>query len=277
MDQHWPVRLFNKSVLKQRKFREISALLGETHSRHCLDIGSDNGVISYLLRQQGGFWKSADLAEKAVVSIRSLVHEDVFQIDGCQTPFEENEFDCVVIVDFLEHIHTDRAFVDELFRIIKPDGELIVNVPHWKNSLLRKFRLAIGQTDEKHGHVRPGYTKASLTALLMDKFTIESSKTYSKFFSEAIDTLITFLLGIVKRGKGTSQKGVLVTGEDLSQYKKVFRIYSVIYPVIWFFAKLDRILFWCSGYMMIVKVKSVKNSDDNCQTAARQQAISTSL
>jgi SAM-dependent methyltransferase len=257
MDQYWPVRLFNKSVLKQRKFREISGQLGETQSFHCLDIGSDNGVISYLLRQRGGTWKSADLEAEAIDSIRSLVQQDVFQIDGRQTPFDDNEFDRVVIVDFLEHIHTDREFVEELFRILKPGGELIINVPYTKQSVLRKLRLAIGQTDEKHGHVRPGYTTDEIHTLLGRRFSIITTCTYSKFFSECIDTLITGVFDVLKGG-ATSRKGRLVTGQDLQQYQKMFRMYSFIYPVVWLIATLDKLLFWCSGYMLLVRAKTCK-------------------
>ena len=63
----------------------------------CLDLGADNGVISYLLRERGGSWKSADLDEQAVCSIRQLVKEDVFEINDISTPFNDNEFDKVVI------------------------------------------------------------------------------------------------------------------------------------------------------------------------------------
>jgi SAM-dependent methyltransferase len=257
---NWPILLFSKSVLKQRKFQEITALLGDTGNRHCLDIGSDNGVISYLLRERGGTWKSADLDPQAVVSIRDLVQDHVDQIDGTSTPFADNEFDCVVIVDFLEHIHTDRTFVEELFRILKPGGELIINVPHIKNSWLRKFRLAIGQTDEKHGHVRPGYTPESLKTLLGDRFELRVHKTYSKFFSEFIDTMMVLGLSFLKKGDKHSQKGMLVTQQDMSRYQKMFRLYSLIYPVFWIFAKLDTLLVWRSGYMLIAKAETTKQS-----------------
>ena len=253
--QDWPILLFNKSVLKQRKFKEITSLLGETDHLNCLDVGSDNGVISLLLRRRGGVWKSADLDATAVDSIRELVPNNVFQINGCVTSFSTNEFDRVIIVDFLEHIPTDREFVNELFRIMKPGGELIINVPHHKNSLLRRFRLAIGQTDEKHGHVRPGYTVGGLTELLNDRFSIVSYKTYSKFFSECIDTLITFGFDLLKRGQLPSQKGVLVTGEDLDGYRKSFKAYSLMYPVVWMFSQLDLILFFMSGYRIITKAR----------------------
>ena len=253
--QNWPVRLYRRSALKQRKFKEITGLLGKTDQLRCLDIGADNGVISYLLREGAGSWVSADLEEAAVQSIRELVKDNVFHINGVRTTFEDNEFDRVVIVDFLEHIPTDQQFIDELFRIIKPGGELIVNVPHVKNSLLRKFRLAIGQTDEKHGHLRHGYSLDTLKALLDGRFTTLSHKTYSKFFSEAVDTLITFAFGLLKKEKAPSIKGLIVVEEDLRQYRKLFRAYSMVYPLVRFFVQLDELLFWCSGYMLIVKAR----------------------
>jgi SAM-dependent methyltransferase len=258
-EQSWPVLLFNKSVLKQRKFKEITEALGATDQLHCLDIGSDNGVISYFLRRRGGAWKSADLDGNSIRSIRELVQCEVYPIDGRRTPFRDNEFDRVVIVDFLEHIKSDREFIEELFRVIKPGGALIINVPHIKNSLLRKLRIAIGQTDEKHGHVRPGYTVADLAELLSGRFTIVSDRTYSKFFSECIDTLITFVFGLLKEKGSTSQKCLLVTGSDLRQYQWMFKAYSLIYPVVWFFGKLDLLLFWCTGYMLIVKTTISKS------------------
>lgn len=252
-DQNWPVLLFNKSVLKQRKFKEITALLGPTEGLHCLDVGGDNGVVSHLLRLGGGQWKSADLDERAVQAIRELVRDAVFQIDGQKTDFQDDEFDRVIIVDCLEHIRTDGEFAKELFRILKPGGELIVNVPYVKSSLLRKFRHAIGETDEKHGHVRPGYTLDGLRELLRGRFTIVSWSTYSKFFSESIDTLVNFAYGRLKKGQGSSSKGLIVTGKDLIRNRKVFRFYSLTYPLLWAIAKLDGLLFWTSGYMLIAK------------------------
>lgn len=254
MQNNWPIRLFNKSVLKQRKYQEITALLGRTDGLRCLDIGSDNGVISYLLRQGGGSWASADLEDKTVRSIRELVQTDVYQINGERTPFADDEFDRVVIVDFLEHIPNDGEFVQELFRILKPGGTLIVNVPHIKNSLLRRFRFAIGQTDEKHGHLRPGYTQDSLRRLFGSQFTIETAHTYSRFFSEWIDTMIVWSVGLVK-GKDESKKGLVVTGDDLKANEKMFKLYALIYPVVWFISKLDRLIPFTSGYMLIVKAK----------------------
>ncbi len=254
MQQHWPIRLFNKSVLKQRKYSEIVALLGPTAQLRCLDIGSDNGVISYLLRQRGGCWQSVDLDAQSVLSIRELVHNAVYRIDGQGMPFRDNQFDRVVIVDFLEHIPDDQAWIDELFRIMQPGGKVIINVPHIKNSLLRRFRLALGQTDEKHGHLRPGYTIETLETLLGTRFTLETYTTYSRFFSEWIDTMIVHAVYMLKKHRpGDAQKGAIVTGQDLNAYPSMFKLYSLIYPIVWMFARLDDLIFFRSGYMLIAR------------------------
>jgi SAM-dependent methyltransferase len=252
VEPNWALELFNKSVLKQRKFAEISALVGTTVDLRCLDIGSDNGVISYLFRRQGGSWASVDLNEQTVQSIRALVETDVHQIDGRTLPFADGTFDLAVIVDFLEHIPDDGGFVRELRRVIKPGGVLVANVPHEKHTLLRRLRFLIGQTDEKHGHLRPGYTVESIRALFGDCFTVNHAHTYSKFFSEFIDMVIVFAVTTLKGG-GHTQKGLIVTGDDLQSNRKMFRLYSLIYPIVRVFSMLDSLLPFRSGYMLVVK------------------------
>ena len=68
-ETEWALALFRKSVLKQAKLRRILELLHDPTGKRNLDIGADNGVISYLLRQRGGRWSSADLDARAVASI----------------------------------------------------------------------------------------------------------------------------------------------------------------------------------------------------------------
>lgn len=60
------LKLYDKSILKKAKFAAIEQFLPDLNNKTCLDIGADNGVISYLLRQKGGDWYSADLDEHVV-------------------------------------------------------------------------------------------------------------------------------------------------------------------------------------------------------------------
>jgi SAM-dependent methyltransferase len=249
----WALALFRRSVLKQRKLAEIEALLGPTSGLRCLDLGSDNGVISLLLRRRGGDWASADLTDESVASIRELVGTDVHRVDGGALPFREAEFDRVIVVDMLEHVADDRAFVDELARVTRPGGRLVVNTPHPKRTLLRRFREALGQTDEKHGHLRPGYTVEELERLICRRFKLERHETYSRFFSELVDTAVNW--GVERLGKKGSAKGMVVTGSDVRKHKRLFQAYSVVYPLVWTVSRLDALLPWTSGYMLIASAR----------------------
>ncbi len=257
MSATWAELLFARSVLKQQKLREITALLGDTADEDCLDLGSDNGVVSLLLRRRGGRWASADLDPAAVAAIGGLVGDEVYQLEGPRLPFPDDRFDTVVVVDLLEHVEDDRLLVDELRRITRPGGRLVVNVPHARDTALRRLRLAIGQTDEKHGHVRPGYTAESLARLLEGRYVLLRHHTYSRVLCEAVDTAVTAGVGLLTRGR-PSRKGTVVTGADLDRHARLFRLYSLVYPVFWSAAQLDRALPFAQGYMLIAEARSTK-------------------
>jgi SAM-dependent methyltransferase len=246
-DRDWALRLFDKSVLKQRKLAELVASLGSTEGLRCLDLGSDNGVVSLLLRRRGGSWASGDLTEEAVGSIRDLVETDVHLVAERRLPFPDRSFDRVAVVDMMEHVVDEQAFARELARVTRAGGRLVVNTPHRKSTLLRRFRHAIGQTDEKHGHLRPGYTPERLHELL-PQFAPEGHRTYSRFFSELVDTAINW--GVERLGKKGSAKGMVVTGADVRRHEKMFRAYSAVYPFVWAVSRLDALV-PASGYMLI--------------------------
>ena len=250
--REWAVALFRRSVLKQRKLAEVAGMLGPTAGLRCLDLGSDNGVVSLLLREQGGDWASGDLTEEAVCSIRSLVGGDVHLVRGNRLPFPDASFDRVAVVDMLEHVPDEAAFASELARVTRPGGVLVVNTPHLKPTLLRRVRHALGQTDEKHGHLRPGYTPGRLRELLAPAFALERHSTYSRFFSEAVDTALNW--GMERLGKKSSAKGIVVTGGDLARHRKTFRIYSAIYPVVRALTRFDALV-PASGYMLIATLR----------------------
>jgi len=249
----WALSLFRRSVLKQRKLAELQGMLGATAGLRCLDLGSDNGVVSLLLRRGGGDWASADLTDEAVSSIRDLVGSDVHLVQGDHLPFPEASFDRVAVVDMLEHVPDDRAFTAELARILRPGGTLVVNTPHLKHTALRRLRDRLGLTDEAHGHLRPGYTGAEVRTLLEAEgaFRFESHHTYSRFFSELVDTALNAVLA--RLGKKGSSKGMVVTGADVKRHRRLFLAYSAIYPLVWAVSRLDALLPWASGYMLIAR------------------------
>lgn len=50
--------------------------------------------------------------------------------DICDLPFQENEFDLIICNHVLEHIPDDTKAMQELYRILKPGGMAILQVPY---------------------------------------------------------------------------------------------------------------------------------------------------
>ena len=267
--------LFRKSVLKQAKFRQISSLLEDPRDRSNLDLGGDNGVLSFLLRQKGGTWSSGDLDEKTVGSIRSLVGDRVYRLDGSTLPFPDDSLDQIVVIDYLEHVREDKEAIREFTRVLRAGGVLIVNVPRPKpGSLLTRIRHGLGLTDAWHGHVRPGYTEDELKALLAPDFELDTVRTYSRSFSEAIDTGLN---GAFERLRGkreaSSRKGTVITGYEMLSHRKAFRLMSLLHPLLWAVSKLDWLLFGQTGYKLIARARLKGKHQDTSRKNHRLQQV----
>jgi len=77
--------------------------------------------------------------------------------------FEEGTFDTIISFQVIEHIKNDQLFVEEIHRLLKPNGKAIITTPNNLFSLTRN-----------PWHVRE-YTKQTLCQLLTKKFdTIEA-------------------------------------------------------------------------------------------------------
>ena len=73
-------------------------------------------------------------------------------------PFKDESFDCVVSFQVIEHIKRDKVLVDEIFRVLKPGGLLILSTPNKSMSLTRN-----------PFHVRE-YTPEEFSRLLSSRF-----------------------------------------------------------------------------------------------------------
>jgi SAM-dependent methyltransferase len=71
-------------------------------------------------------------------------------------PFPNEKFDLVIHCEVLEHIHNDRKVVSELYRVLRPNGRLVLSVP-----------VPPAPIDDSE-HVREGYTLKEIFQLLQE-------------------------------------------------------------------------------------------------------------
>jgi SAM-dependent methyltransferase len=202
-----------------------------------------------------------DADEENIRITKELIKEHVEYTNGKSLDFNDAHFDCIIAIDFLEHIHTDQEFIHEIFRVLKDDGTLYITVPHTGKGLpLNAVRRWLGFKPEDYGHVREGYSLQELQEKL-DKggFQLQASTTFSRFFSEGIELGINFgyfFLLSRKKHRGGIKGGISPeSGDDVARHAKSLKLYSLIYPVVKTISFLDKLIPFTPGYILMISAK----------------------
>lgn len=231
--------------------RQIEILLGKPAGLRCLDVGGEGGWISAVLRQGGGEWTSADQPGPAVESLRHMVNDErVVALEDGRIPVDDQSFDVVVLVDILEHVEDEAAFIHECHRILKPAGKLIVNVPYSARvAPLRLVRNLAGLGDDRVGHIRHGYTRRELFDVLKDGFDVQDIRRYSRLLIEAAD-VIARRSALRAAGEATAHRPDPITISRAQAH--AWRRFAWMS---WTAAQFDALLFLSPGYRLIVRAK----------------------
>lgn len=114
-----------------------------------LDFGCNEGVfLDHLARKTQRRLIGVDVSRRAIAAGRNkrpgleLIH----LADSGNLPFPEDYFDSISLLDVIEHIADQKRILDELFRVLAPEGVLIVTVPgqylfSWTDAGNLKFRF----------------------------------------------------------------------------------------------------------------------------------------
>lgn len=73
--------------------------------------------------------------------------------DAQHLPFRDGAFDKVICTEVLEHVHDDERAMRELFRILRPGGEIAVSCPHHRAERLL-WALSWEYWHSPGGHIR---------------------------------------------------------------------------------------------------------------------------
>ena len=153
--------------------RTVLGSYAETSGR-ILDVGSADGPSVGWLR--GGQHVAVD------VDVRGLEPGGVCA-SATALPFPDDTFDVVTAFDVIEHVEPERAILDELTRVLRPGGRLLVSVP--------AYNWAWSDHDTVNGHHRR-YTRPRLvtaverTGLRVDRATYAFAAVFPFFAADRL-------------------------------------------------------------------------------------------
>ncbi len=175
-----PEILYNHIIHSSRVEQILD--LTENVSGKILDIGCFDGFITEKISQQKNKevigmdrWKEA----MQLANARGI--QTVWgNMDDPNFSFADNSFDCVVAADVLNSVFDPDAVLEEISRVLKPNGKLIITVPNLASSGNR-LRMLLGihpynlevRARSGAGHLRL-FTFRTMQNILQDNgFSIE--------------------------------------------------------------------------------------------------------
>lgn len=170
-------------------FDKIRPALG----RRVLEVGSGTGNITRFLAGDGRQVVATEVVpsyrDHLVSLFRSAPLVEVSQFDlNCTAPPElvAAPFDSVVCLNVLEHIEDDLAALREMWRVLRPGGELALLVP--------AHPVLYGRFDQAVGHFRR-YSKP----LLLDLLRVAGFQVKSTVYFNCLAVLPWLLNGRILR------------------------------------------------------------------------------
>ncbi len=223
--------IFRKSLPLQIELQEILAALGEAGDLSCLEIGGSNTMFSYQLRRAGGRWHTLTTEAEAAARLREGLETEVDVLSPGDDRFPKYTFDAVVVAGgVLEAQPSEADFIRCCHRMLKPDGRLIICVARAKRFSL--IRLLMCLPPAGAGAV---YTESRLFGVLKNGFDVSSMRTYMRFFTTAVDTVMQ---AAVRRRPD----------RPLQDRERLYTIAGVCY---WIAFQMDALLLLTRGHRMI--------------------------
>lgn len=138
-----------------------------------LDVGCGTGTTLNSLRQLG--CTNLQGVDDSVTAIEYCNDKTlpVQQANVYELPFSDNSFDIILAMDVMEHVPNEQRALNEIKRVLKDDGLLLITVP--------AFELLWSVHDDVNNHIRR-YTKKHTNKLLSSSgFSVLKTSYFNMF------------------------------------------------------------------------------------------------
>ena len=262
----WQLQMYNKSLKKRQKVELLMQLMGPVSKERCLLISGhdNNGAMNYCFRAAGGSWTWGQVYEEGIAEMSEFLGEPVAHVDINRFPFPDAAFDVLIMIDVHEHFADLSALNREIARVVAPGGLAIITTPNGNTRLpVAVLKRHVGMSPEVYGHVVQGYDAPELRSMLQSVgLKPVGWGGYSRFFTEFAELMIN--LAYVKVFSKKKDHPDVIQGtiaptskKELNAVRKEMRMYSLIYPFMYAFSLLDKLIPGRGGYAVAVSARKL--------------------
>jgi SAM-dependent methyltransferase len=162
--------------LQRVRFQLVKSLLQDTQRPNLLEVGYGSGVFFPELLKHGAKISGIDIhecAEEVMAKVKEVgIDADLRSGDVCVMPFDDDSQDIVVAVSALEYVPDIDTACNEIKRVLKDDGFVVIVTPG-KSPILDAGLKLLGDEDANANY---GDRREKLLAALDRHFDVERLK-----------------------------------------------------------------------------------------------------
>ncbi len=156
-----------------------------------LDLGCGSGKFLYAYREKGWRTQGVEINPDAAELGQKAAGLDIFAGTLSDASFPAEDFDYIRSNHSFEHIVDPNETLQEINRILKPDGKVLIGVPNidgWNSKCFRRYWWYLGVP------VHPfSYSVTTLSRMLRKQGFLIEKVTYNSDFSGVLGSLQIFL------------------------------------------------------------------------------------
>lgn len=136
------------------------------------DLGCGTGLMMEELSHFGEV-SGIDASEVSLEFCRKRGLKNLYHSPVTKLPFQDESLDAVTLLDVLEHVEDQKKALDEIHRVLKKEGLVLITVP--------AYQFLFSYWDKMLGHFRR-YNQQDLTKILLNNGFVIKKISYLNFF-----------------------------------------------------------------------------------------------
>ena len=148
VDEKDPIKFYHLPIIGRMYQRRIELCLEQLKGgKSVLEVGFGSGVsflnLSQLYQEIHGLDLTADMRQVSEMFANLGIQTELRNGSVLELPYPDQSFDAVLLISILEHLQPEeqRLAFREIWRVLKPRGQVVYGVPVERSFMVFMFRL----------------------------------------------------------------------------------------------------------------------------------------